>query len=144
MKMSKISWWRWHRRRVTCDVGVSKVRHLGPISLRADNSCAVSTNIVQTVAFFLSYSCFPSHSFTMASATRLPLKSILFTTAIVASTGASRVNLRNLLIRTFTGPGSYSRIAAILIVLANLKNVPGTWHVCNCTTKTGGYYTDID
>lgn len=99
-------------------------------------------NILQTVAFFLSSSssssCFFSHSFTMASATRLPLKSILFTTAIVASTGASRINLRNLLIRTFTGPGSYSRIAAILIVLVNLKNVPGTWHVCNCTTKVDG------
>ena len=65
----------------------------------------------------------------MASATRLPLKSLAFTTALVLSAGASRVNLRNLIINTFTGPGSYSRLAAVLLVLANLKNVPFAWHV---------------
>ncbi|KAG4434676.1 hypothetical protein IFR05_009851 [Cadophora sp. M221] len=64
----------------------------------------------------------------MASATRLPLKSIAFTTAIVVSAGASRVSFRNLAISTFTGPGSYSRIVAFLIVVANIKNVPFAWH----------------
>lgn len=28
-----------------------------------------------------------------------------------------------------TGPGSYSRILALLIVLANYKNFPGVWHI---------------
>lgn len=65
----------------------------------------------------------------MASATRLPLKSIAFTTALVVAAGSSRINLRALLTSTFTGPGSYSRIAALLVVVANLKNVPFAWHV---------------
>ncbi|ESZ91385.1 hypothetical protein SBOR_8237 [Sclerotinia borealis F-4128] len=65
----------------------------------------------------------------MASATRLPLKSILFTTAVVAAAGASHVNLQNLLVDTFTGPGSYSRIAATVVILANLKSLPGVWHI---------------
>ncbi|KAK0116619.1 hypothetical protein ONS96_012475 [Cadophora gregata f. sp. sojae] len=64
----------------------------------------------------------------MASATRLPLKSIAFTTALVVSAGASRVSFKQLALTTFTGPGSYSRIVAALIVLANLKNVPFAWH----------------
>ncbi|KAF8851908.1 hypothetical protein BDZ45DRAFT_678732 [Acephala macrosclerotiorum] len=64
----------------------------------------------------------------MASATRLPVKSIALSTAIVLAAGSSRLNLRNLIINTFTGPGSYSRIAAALLVLANLKNVPWAWH----------------
>ncbi|CZT09280.1 uncharacterized protein RCO7_04101 [Rhynchosporium graminicola] len=64
----------------------------------------------------------------MASANRLPLKSIAFTSAIVVAAGASKVSFRNLLTSTFTGPGSYSRILAALIVLANIKNVPFAWH----------------
>ncbi|KAH7407912.1 hypothetical protein BKA64DRAFT_721658 [Cadophora sp. MPI-SDFR-AT-0126] len=64
----------------------------------------------------------------MASATRLPLRTIAFTTALVISAGASRVSFRKLALSTFTGPGSYSRIVAALIVLANLKNVPFAWH----------------
>ncbi|KAH6722551.1 hypothetical protein BKA61DRAFT_592814 [Leptodontidium sp. MPI-SDFR-AT-0119] len=64
----------------------------------------------------------------MASATRLPLKSIAFTTALVVSAGASKVSFRNLAINTFTGPGSYSRMVAVLLVLANIKNVPFAWH----------------
>lgn len=67
----------------------------------------------------------------MASATRLPLKSIAFTTAVVVAAGASKVSFKNLAVSTFTGPGSYSRIVATLIVLANLKNGPFVWHVCN-------------
>lgn len=68
--------------------------------------------------------------FNMASATRLPLKSIAFTTTLALGVGASRVDLRNLLLRMFTGPGSKSRIAFAFIVLLNLKNVPFAWHVC--------------
>lgn len=65
----------------------------------------------------------------MASATRLPLKSIGFAILIIGSAGASRTNLRNLLTRTFTGPGKYSRIAAALLLLLNLKSLPFVWHV---------------
>ncbi|CAG8978824.1 hypothetical protein HYALB_00013198 [Hymenoscyphus albidus] len=64
----------------------------------------------------------------MASATRLPLKSILFTTTLVISLGASRVRLRSLVLKTVTGPGSYRRLAILSIVLANIKNFPSVWH----------------
>ncbi|KAL3424564.1 capsule polysaccharide biosynthesis protein [Phlyctema vagabunda] len=64
----------------------------------------------------------------MASATRLPLKSLTFTALVLIGAGASRVNLRNVLVNTFTGPGSYSRIVAIAVVLANVKNFPWAWH----------------
>ncbi|KAG4033497.1 hypothetical protein MFRU_004g00050 [Monilinia fructicola] len=64
----------------------------------------------------------------MASATRLPLKSIALTTAVVVAAGASHVNIQKLLVDTFTGPGSYSRIAATVVILANLKSLPGVWH----------------
>ncbi|KAI9649441.1 hypothetical protein NHQ30_002017 [Ciborinia camelliae] len=64
----------------------------------------------------------------MASATRLPLKSIIFTTAVVAAAGASHVDIEKLLVDIFTGPGSYSRIAATVVILANLKSLPGVWH----------------
>ncbi|KAH7333434.1 hypothetical protein BKA65DRAFT_607619 [Rhexocercosporidium sp. MPI-PUGE-AT-0058] len=58
----------------------------------------------------------------MASATRLPLKSITFTTAFIINAGVSKVSFRNLAISTFTRPESYSRIIAVLLVLANIKN----------------------
>ncbi|KAH8685907.1 hypothetical protein BGZ60DRAFT_441307 [Tricladium varicosporioides] len=64
----------------------------------------------------------------MASATRLPLKSVLFTATLVVGVGASRLHLRTILRNTFTGPGKYSRIAAVLVILANFKNVPYVWH----------------
>jgi hypothetical protein len=65
----------------------------------------------------------------MASATRLPLKPILFTTSIVLGVGASRVGLRDILLKTVTGPGKYKRIAAVLFLIANIKNFPFFWHV---------------
>ena len=58
-----------------------------------------------------------------------PLKTVLFTATLLAGVGAARLNIRNLLVRTFTGSGSYSRIIATILVLANLKNVPFAWHV---------------
>ncbi|KAK6584033.1 hypothetical protein PZA11_003763 [Diplocarpon coronariae] len=65
----------------------------------------------------------------MASASSLPLKSIAFTTALVVGAGASQISIRRFLANTFTGPGSYSRMLATLIVLLNLKNAPFAWHV---------------
>ena len=65
----------------------------------------------------------------MASAARLPLKPILFTASIVLGAGASRVGLREFLLKTVTGPGKYKRIAVILFVVANIKNFPFVWHV---------------
>lgn len=66
----------------------------------------------------------------MASATSLPVKSIAFTTSLLAGVTASRVDLQKLVVSNFTGPGSKSRIFAALVILANLKNVPSAWHVC--------------
>ncbi|TVY47923.1 Uncharacterized protein LOCC1_G001625 [Lachnellula occidentalis] len=64
----------------------------------------------------------------MASATALPLKSILFTGTLVLGIGASRANLRSQATSFLTGPGRNSRILAAVILLANLKNVPFAWH----------------
>ncbi|KAG9235057.1 hypothetical protein BJ875DRAFT_283722 [Amylocarpus encephaloides] len=64
----------------------------------------------------------------MASASALPLKSILFTASIVAGVGVSRVSLRDLLLKTVAGPGKYKRITILLVILANWKNVPWVWH----------------
>jgi hypothetical protein len=38
-------------------------------------------------------------------------------------------SLKALLKSVVTGPGSTSRIVAILVVLANFKNLPLVWHV---------------
>jgi hypothetical protein len=65
----------------------------------------------------------------MASATATPWKSILFATTVILGVSAKGLNIRDLLIRAFTGPGSYSRIVAATLVLANLKNLPWAWHV---------------
>lgn len=65
----------------------------------------------------------------MASASRLPLKSIAFSAAVVVAASASKINLRKIITNTLTGPGMYSRIVAVVVVLANLKNVPWAWHV---------------
>ncbi|RDL37485.1 Thioesterase ester dehydrase-isomerase [Venustampulla echinocandica] len=64
----------------------------------------------------------------MASATRLPLKSILLATSLVLGVSASRIQLRSAVLNTLTGPGKYSRIAVILVIFANIKNVPFVWH----------------
>jgi hypothetical protein len=74
----------------------------------------------------------------MASATSLPLKPILFTTSLVLGIGASRVGLRDLLLKTVTGPGKYKRIGVILFVVANIKNVPFFWHVCTSCLSWNG------
>lgn len=65
----------------------------------------------------------------MASAVSLPLKSIAFVSSIILATGGSRIKYRNLVVRTFTGPGSYSRTAAIALLLINVKNWPFVWSV---------------
>jgi hypothetical protein len=65
----------------------------------------------------------------MASAASLPLKSIGFASAILLAAGGSRIQFRDLLVRTFTGPGRNSRIAVIALVLANVKNLPFVWTV---------------
>lgn len=86
------------------------------------------------------------HLLKMASATRLPLKSIAFTTAVVAAAGISHVNIQKLLSDVFTGPGSYSRIAATVVILANLKSLPGVWHVCSpflCTPSRSLYKKEM-
>lgn len=72
----------------------------------------------------------------MASATRLPLKSLGFTIILVAGAGASRANLRKVLIDTFTGPGSYSRIAVVIALLLNFKSLPFVWHVSTRASAT--------
>jgi len=64
----------------------------------------------------------------MASAARLPLKRIATVGIVALTIGAWKS--RPLVVRFLTGPGSYSRIIALLVVLANYKNFPGVWHVC--------------
>lgn len=65
----------------------------------------------------------------MASATGLPYKSIAAVGIAGLTLGASHVDVKGLILKLVTGPGSYSRIAAALIILANIKNLPFVWHV---------------
>lgn len=65
----------------------------------------------------------------MASAASLPLKSIGFVSTILMAAGGSRIQFRDLLVRTFTGPGRNSRIAIIALVLANVKSLPFVWTI---------------
>lgn len=64
----------------------------------------------------------------MASATRLPMKRIAAVGTVALTIGAWKS--RPLITSFLTGPGNYSRILALLVVLANYKNFPGMWHVC--------------
>lgn len=64
----------------------------------------------------------------MASAARLPLKRIATVGIVGLAIGAWKSE--PLIVKFLTGPGSYSRILALLVVLANYKNFPGVWHVC--------------
>ena len=61
------------------------------------------------------------------SASRLPLKSITAVLSVALSIGAWKS--RPFALSFLTGPGSYSRILALFVVLANYKNFPGVWHV---------------
>ncbi|KAI9734037.1 MAG: hypothetical protein M1818_006975 [Claussenomyces sp. TS43310] len=65
----------------------------------------------------------------MASASRLPIKAIAGVTALGLALGAAKVDLKSLLLGVVTGPGNYSRILAIVVVLANTKSLPFVWHV---------------
>ena len=61
--------------------------------------------------------------------TALPLRriAIIGTLAVLAGAWKSKP----LLASFFTGPGSVSRIVCAVVVLANYKNFPLVWHVCN-------------
>lgn len=59
----------------------------------------------------------------------MPIKAIAVAVTIAMAYGATRINVRALLTSAFTGPGSISRIIAIVLVLCNLKNLPFIWHV---------------
>lgn len=53
---------------------------------------------------------------------------------VMASTGSLMIlydvfGVRAVLIGMFTGPGSVSRIIALLLILTNLKVFPFVWHV---------------
>jgi hypothetical protein len=77
-------------------------------------------------------------SATMAGATKLSIRTLATVAAVGVGIGASRVNVKALLQNALTGPGSTSRIIAIVVVLANLKNFPLVWHV---STSTVSRYT---
>ncbi|KAH8596376.1 hypothetical protein B0O99DRAFT_570506 [Bisporella sp. PMI_857] len=64
----------------------------------------------------------------MASAIALPLKTIAGVSALAITIAGSKVNFRRLIHDFVTGPGNKSRIAALLLVLANIKNIPFVWH----------------
>lgn len=85
---------------------------------------------------YLLGSCLALVSIGMASATRIqvPLKAIFAGIGTVAAASSAYGIIRAggvkaLLQSTFTGPGSTSRIIAILLVLLNIKNFPFVWHV---------------
>jgi hypothetical protein len=65
----------------------------------------------------------------MAGATKISVRTVAALVAVGVGYGASKVNLKALLLQTITGPGSGSRIIALAVVLANLKNLPFVWHV---------------
>jgi hypothetical protein len=65
----------------------------------------------------------------MASATALPMKPLGVTAATAVIAAAYMLDVPKLVVNIFTGPGSFSRIVAIVLVLANLKNFPLVWHV---------------
>ncbi|OBT51180.1 hypothetical protein VE04_08491, partial [Pseudogymnoascus sp. 24MN13] len=60
------------------------------------------------------------------SASRLPLRSITAVLAAALSVGAWKS--RPFVTKFLTGPGNYSRILALVVVLANYKNFPFVWH----------------
>jgi hypothetical protein len=69
----------------------------------------------------------------MASGAGLPIRSAVRLFGALAAVsigyGMTKVDFKRIVLKTVTGPGSTSRIIAILLVLANLKNVPLAWHV---------------
>ena len=78
----------------------------------------------------------------MASATAINIKTVPTKTIgalLVAGAGygLSRLDVRSTFLNVFTGPGSTSRIIAIVIVLANIKNFPYVWHVSIVEYNTG-------
>ena len=99
------------------------------------------------------------HRTAMASATRIPRRTlgVLLAASISAVAVAGTRNfdyrsVRSLLQSTLTGPGSTSRIVAILLVLANFKNFPLVWHVSdsdyctvsdNLSLRIDGFYLNI-
>jgi len=66
----------------------------------------------------------------MAGATKISIRTVAALAAVSVVFGVSKVNLKSLVLNTVTGPGNASRIIALVVVLANLKNLPFVWHVC--------------
>jgi hypothetical protein len=66
----------------------------------------------------------------MVGATKISIRTVAALAAVSVAFGVSKVNLKSLVLNTVTGPRNMSRIIAIVVVLANLKNLPFVWHVC--------------
>lgn len=68
----------------------------------------------------------------MAGATRLSLRPLGLIAALGVGIGAAKLNpsggVKELLVGLVTGPGSMSRIVALVLVLVNLKVLPLVWH----------------
>ena len=79
----------------------------------------------------------------MAGATKISIRTVAALAVVGAGFGASKVNLKSLVLNTVTGPGNISRIIAFIIVLANLKNLPFVWHVCT-SYALFNYYKPIE
>jgi hypothetical protein len=67
---------------------------------------------------------------TMAGATKISIRTVAALAVVGVGFGVSKANLKSLVLNTVTGPGNVSRIIALVVVLANLKNLPFMWHVC--------------
>jgi hypothetical protein len=73
---------------------------------------------------------FPRLCVAMAGATKISIRTVAALAAASVAFGVWRVNLKSLVLKTVTGPGNVSRIIALVVALANLKNLPFVWHVC--------------
>jgi hypothetical protein len=77
----------------------------------------------------------------MASATRLPVRSI--TAVISGALVLSAYKSQPLMVKFVTGPGNWSRILALAVVLANAKILPGVWHVSYCLPPSKLLFTIV-
>jgi hypothetical protein len=65
------------------------------------------------------------------TASRLHLKTVatVGTAAVILAGYKNKDQLIKAVVRFATAPGAYSRVLALLVVLANFKNFPLVWHV---------------
>ncbi|RKF77869.1 4-hydroxybenzoyl-CoA thioesterase [Golovinomyces cichoracearum] len=71
----------------------------------------------------------PNSYFHNAKIQHLPLKVIVFLMSWIAVFGTSHPKIPQFITSIFSGPGSYSRILVVVLLIVNLKNFPLIWHL---------------